>query len=116
MAAERSKRPQGHAPRRASDDRGSTCTSRPGQARRGHVQVWAGIGAPKANVKTLRVRTIAQWRDWLARHHASESEVWLIFHKNHAGVASIDYKDVFDATAAEYLAWLIARGRILAAA
>jgi uncharacterized protein YdeI (YjbR/CyaY-like superfamily) len=47
-------------------------------------------------MKTLRVRTLAQWRAWLARHHGSESEVWLIFHKQHTGVASILYKDALD--------------------
>jgi uncharacterized protein YdeI (YjbR/CyaY-like superfamily) len=47
-------------------------------------------------VKTLRVRTLDQWRDWLTKHHASVSEIWLIFHKQHTGVASIDYKDALD--------------------
>jgi uncharacterized protein YdeI (YjbR/CyaY-like superfamily) len=47
-------------------------------------------------MKTLRVRTLEQWRDWLAEHHASESEVWLIFYKRDTGVASIDYKDALD--------------------
>ena len=47
-------------------------------------------------MKTLLVRTPHQWRDWLTEHHASESEVWLIFHKRPAGVASIDYKDALD--------------------
>jgi uncharacterized protein YdeI (YjbR/CyaY-like superfamily) len=47
-------------------------------------------------MNTLLVRTLDQWRDWLAGHHASESEVWLIFHKQHTGVASIDYKDALD--------------------
>ena len=47
-------------------------------------------------MKTLLVRTLEQWRDWLAEHHASESEVWLIFHKQQTGVASIDYKDALD--------------------
>jgi len=47
-------------------------------------------------MKTLLVRTLDQWRGWLARHHASESEVWLIFHKQHTGVASIDYKSALD--------------------
>ena len=44
-------------------------------------------------MKTVLVRTLEQWRDWLTEHHSSESEVWLIFHKRHTGVASIDYKD-----------------------
>jgi uncharacterized protein YdeI (YjbR/CyaY-like superfamily) len=47
-------------------------------------------------MKTLRVRTLDQWRDWLAEHHASASEVWLIFYKRHTGVAYIDYKDALD--------------------
>jgi len=42
-------------------------------------------------MKTFLARTPAEWRGWLAKHHASESEVWLIFHKQHTGVASIDY-------------------------
>src|SRR3989442_7071767 len=47
-------------------------------------------------MKTLLVRTLDQWREWLTEHHASASEVWLIFHKRHTGVASIDYKDARD--------------------
>jgi uncharacterized protein YdeI (YjbR/CyaY-like superfamily) len=47
-------------------------------------------------MKTLFVRTLAQWRDWLTDHHATESEVWLIFHKRHTGVESIDYNDARD--------------------
>jgi uncharacterized protein YdeI (YjbR/CyaY-like superfamily) len=47
-------------------------------------------------MKTLLVRTLDQWRKWLAKHHESESEVWLIFHKKHTGVASIEYKDALD--------------------
>jgi uncharacterized protein YdeI (YjbR/CyaY-like superfamily) len=47
-------------------------------------------------VKTLVVRTAAQWRKWLDEHHDAESEVWLIFHKLHTGVASIAYLDALD--------------------
>jgi uncharacterized protein YdeI (YjbR/CyaY-like superfamily) len=47
-------------------------------------------------MKTLLVRTPAQWRNWLSRHHVSEPEVWLIFYKRHTGVASIGYKDALD--------------------
>jgi uncharacterized protein YdeI (YjbR/CyaY-like superfamily) len=47
-------------------------------------------------MKTLLVRTLDQWRDWLTDHHASESEIWLLFHKQHTGVASIDYHDALD--------------------
>lgn len=47
-------------------------------------------------MKTLDVRTAARWRAWLAQHHDAESEVWLVFHKRHTGVASIDYNDAVD--------------------
>ena len=47
-------------------------------------------------MKTLLVRTAEKWRDWLDKHHASEAEVWLIFHKRHTGIASIAYKDALD--------------------
>ena len=48
------------------------------------------------SLKTLDVRTAAAWRAWLASHHRSESEVWLVFHKRHTGRASIDYEDAVD--------------------
>jgi hypothetical protein len=32
-------------------------------------------------LKTLLVRTLDQWRDWLGAHHASAPEGWLIFLK-----------------------------------
>jgi uncharacterized protein YdeI (YjbR/CyaY-like superfamily) len=47
-------------------------------------------------MKTLLVQSIVQWRDWLKQHHASEAEVWLIFHKQHTGIASLDRKDALD--------------------
>ncbi len=47
-------------------------------------------------MKTLLVRTLDQWRDWLTEHHASEPELWLIFYKQHTGLVSIDYKDALD--------------------
>lgn len=47
-------------------------------------------------MKTLAAQTADQWRKWLAEHHDSESEVWLIFHKRHTGVASIAYLDALD--------------------
>jgi uncharacterized protein YdeI (YjbR/CyaY-like superfamily) len=44
-------------------------------------------------LKTLDVRSCATWRKWLAQHHDSESEVWLVFHKRHTGQPSILYED-----------------------
>jgi len=47
-------------------------------------------------VKTFDARTIERWRAWLEKHHASASEVWLIFHKQHTGTPSVDYLDALD--------------------
>ena len=47
-------------------------------------------------MKTFLAHTLDEWRKWLTAHHDSESEVWLVFYKQHTGVASIDYKDALD--------------------
>jgi uncharacterized protein YdeI (YjbR/CyaY-like superfamily) len=44
-------------------------------------------------LKTVKAKTNAQWRRWLTKHHDSEREVWLIFHKPHTGRMSIAYED-----------------------
>ena len=48
------------------------------------------------SLKTLDVLDPEQWREWLAQHHDSASEVWLVFHKQHTGRPSIDYLDAVD--------------------
>jgi len=47
-------------------------------------------------LKTFDARNAEQWRKWLAAHHDSESEVWLVFHKLHTGRASIAFEDALD--------------------
>jgi uncharacterized protein YdeI (YjbR/CyaY-like superfamily) len=47
-------------------------------------------------LKTASPRNLLEWRRWLAVHHGSESEVWLVFHKRHTGRASIAYLDALD--------------------
>jgi len=47
-------------------------------------------------MKTFDARTVERWRAWLAKHHATESEVWLIFRKQHTGKPSIAYNDAVD--------------------
>ncbi len=42
----------------------------------------------------LDVRTRGQWRQWLAKHHASSLGIWLIRHKQHTGVKSMSYEDL----------------------
>lgn len=45
---------------------------------------------------TFDARNLADWREWLAKHHATESEVWLVFHKQHTGRPSVAYMDALD--------------------
>ena len=47
-------------------------------------------------MKTFDPKTLPRWRKWLADHHDSESEVWVIFHKQHTGKASVAYLDAVD--------------------
>lgn len=47
-------------------------------------------------MKTFEAETLAEWRQWLANHFDSESEVWLVFPKRHTGRASIAYSDALD--------------------
>jgi uncharacterized protein YdeI (YjbR/CyaY-like superfamily) len=51
---------------------------------------------PSNSLKTLDVRTAAAWRAWLSKHHKTQSEVWLVFHKRHTGRSSIAYDDAVD--------------------
>ena len=51
---------------------------------------------PPKPSKTLDVPDAAAWRSWLAKHHRSESEVWLVFYKQHTGKPSIAYNDALD--------------------
>lgn len=47
-------------------------------------------------IRTVEARTAAQWRAWLAGHHDSESEVWLVFPKRHTGRPSVSYEEAVD--------------------
>lgn len=47
-------------------------------------------------MKTLGVETLNRWRHWLDEHHASESEVWLVFYRQQTGIPSINYEDALD--------------------
>jgi len=47
-------------------------------------------------LKTLDAQTPERWRTWLATHHDSDTEVWLVFYKRHTGRPSITYEDAVD--------------------
>jgi uncharacterized protein YdeI (YjbR/CyaY-like superfamily) len=46
--------------------------------------------------KTLEIATRRQWRSWLAKHHDSLAEIWLVFHKQHTGQKGIEYRDALE--------------------
>jgi uncharacterized protein YdeI (YjbR/CyaY-like superfamily) len=45
------------------------------------------------DLPVLEIHTRRQWRQWLAKHHASSPGVWLVFYKRHSGTKSIPYED-----------------------
>lgn len=51
--------------------------------------------SPKSR-PTLDVRTPDEWRAWLTDHHASVTEIWLVFYKLVTGRPSIAYQDALD--------------------
>lgn len=64
------------------------------------IRVWADkvrrAQMVSKTLKTLDARNCERWREWLAKHHESASEVWLVFHKRHTGRPSIAYDDAVD--------------------
>jgi len=44
-------------------------------------------------LSTLDIRSRKEWRFWLAKHYGSSPGVWLVFHKAHTGVKSMEYED-----------------------
>ena len=67
----------------------------------------AGCGAEAVlarmgcEVTPLAFATAVAWWDWLAVNHATQSEVWVLYHKKASGVASIDWQQAV----VEALAW-----------
>jgi uncharacterized protein YdeI (YjbR/CyaY-like superfamily) len=51
---------------------------------------------PSKSLKTLDAGTCEKWREWLAAHHGSEAEVWLIYYKRQTGRPSIAYDESVD--------------------
>src|SRR5437867_4692494 len=45
---------------------------------------------------TLYVKDRRQWRSWLARHHQTAPEIWLIYYKKHSGKPRIPYNDAVE--------------------
>jgi uncharacterized protein YdeI (YjbR/CyaY-like superfamily) len=45
------------------------------------------------NRKTFRAKDRESWRAWLAKNHASEREVWVVFPKKQTGERCMSYED-----------------------
>ena len=48
------------------------------------------------DLKTLRVETRDEWREWLSEHGKTETEVWLVFHKKHTGKINVPYGETVE--------------------
>src|SRR5689334_13365691 len=46
--------------------------------------------------KTLYAKNRMQWRSWLAKHHRSASEIWLVYYKKNSGKQRIPYNDAVE--------------------
>jgi uncharacterized protein YdeI (YjbR/CyaY-like superfamily) len=51
---------------------------------------------PKPDYGSVRPRSRAAWRAWLARHHKSSNGIWLVMAKKHTGVATVSYNDAVE--------------------
>jgi len=47
-------------------------------------------------MKTLYVTTREDWRAWLAAHHDTEREIWLVYAKQHTGQPRVLYDDAVE--------------------
>ena len=48
------------------------------------------------SLRTLALRSRREWRNWLRKHHDSESLIWLVFQKRPTGEKSIGYDDAVE--------------------
>jgi len=46
--------------------------------------------------KTLHVTTRKDWRAWLAKHHNTETEIWLVYYRKETGKPRISYNDAVE--------------------
>jgi len=47
-------------------------------------------------MKTLQLASRREWRRWLRAHHASDTEIWLVFHKRHTGRVTLGYEEAVE--------------------
>jgi uncharacterized protein YdeI (YjbR/CyaY-like superfamily) len=47
-------------------------------------------------IDTLEVKDRQAWREWLAKYHATVTEIWLVFYKRHTGIHTMSYDDAVE--------------------
>ncbi|MDI9872910.1 YdeI/OmpD-associated family protein [Flectobacillus rivi] len=47
-------------------------------------------------VETFYPQNIAEWRDWLEKHHHSHQSIWVVFYKKSSGVSTITWSEAVD--------------------
>ena len=47
-------------------------------------------------MKTFYPKTRAQWRGWLARNHARQKEIWVVYYRKSTGKPRISYDDAVE--------------------
>jgi uncharacterized protein YdeI (YjbR/CyaY-like superfamily) len=46
--------------------------------------------------ESIYLRSRAAWRKWLAKHHATSREIWLIYYKRGSGKPRVEYADAVE--------------------
>ena len=46
--------------------------------------------------RSVKPRSRAAWRTWLAKHHEKAAGVWLVLAKKHTGLATVAYNDAVE--------------------
>jgi len=49
-----------------------------------------------ASLPLVQPKSRRAWRQWLAKHHASSSGIWLVYAKKHTGIPSLTYADAVE--------------------
>lgn len=47
-------------------------------------------------MKTLYVKTRNEWRKWLAEHHDTEREIWLVYYRKTTGKPRVEYNEAVE--------------------
>ena len=51
---------------------------------------------PRPAYDAFQPKSRRAWREWLKKHHASSSGIWLVYAKKHTRIASLSYNDAVE--------------------